>query len=140
MRRWWPWALAIVLGAATLAAFVIPRFAFEDCRCALTDSQRDRLKSQAAHRIEFPALALQIKDAHAAGNDPDAGLGTVVIRGPFGVKTGEVVLEANAEEFSRSIAIELLLWAAVAALLALAVTATALGLFPSAQAERSWRW
>ena len=114
-----PWLLAAVTSAAVLSlAIVTPLAAFDDCDCGLTAIQRDRLKAQAEHRLELPALRLQVASARADSADPDAGQGVVAVRGPFGIQTGEVRIEGQ-EDIERSGLKELGSWA----LLAVAVAA-----------------
>ena len=128
MRRWRLQGLALVLGVASVLGLVLPRFAPDDCNCGLSETQTNRLKSQAAHRLQFPALALSVESATAASADPDAGRGKVVVLGLFAVETGEVTQEDAGERVSRSAGLETLLWLAEALLLISAATVLALSL------------
>lgn len=104
------------LGLASIAvtvalAFGIPHFAYHDCRCDVTELQRERLRSQASHRLGLPALRLQVTQATAETVDPDAGRGIVIIRGPFGIRTGQVAFAVSGEEdVNRSLTKESVAW------------------------------
>lgn len=105
------WLGLTSLAVAVALAFGIPHFAYDDCRCDITKLQRERLRSQASHRLELPTLRLQVVNATAATVDPDAAHGTVAIRGPFGIRTGQVAFAATGEEeVNRSLLKEASAW------------------------------
>ena len=104
-----------ILAMAAVLAFALgfPRFASPDCDCGLTGAQEVRLKGQARIVSSLPALRLQIVEASAPNADPDAALGTVVLRAPFGIQTGEYEFSEHDGNFSRSPTRELLAWSAL---------------------------
>ena len=89
-----------------------PLFASPDCECGLTSEQERRLKGQARHIGQLPALRLQVVEASAPSSDPDSALGTVVVRARFGIQTGEYEFGERDHNYSRSGTRELLAWSA----------------------------
>ncbi|MBI5948450.1 MAG: hypothetical protein HY875_09950 [Chloroflexi bacterium] len=112
------WLLAFTIAAVALTGLVMPRAVYRDCSCGVTEVQRDRLKAQAANLFQIRPLQLQVTQANAPSADADAAKGVVTLRGPFGLKTGSVVMGEQETDVRHAIRGEFALWVAFAAALA----------------------
>lgn len=120
------WVFLFILCSAVGVGLGLPLLGFSDCVCQLTNEQAERLKTQSAARLGVPALRLQVVRGSATSMNPDAGTGTIAVRGPFGIKTGDVEFRRNGEsDTRRSITREIAAWTLLLA--GIAVPALGLG-------------